>query len=137
MNQMKWVRGFVVGLTLFCLLAYALAAIGFGVSKLGWIQPFATDFFALGSYQFMFGLPISAVAAAAIVVVFQEVAPPKNEGGDLSFDAFGAKFSGPAVPATLWIVTYLALVVSMLAVSHTDQPLAQQSQSEVASKPAH
>ena len=65
----------------------------------------------------MFGLPISGVTAAAIVCVFQAVAPTtKDASGQVSFD-FGAKFSGPAVPATLWIATYLALVVTIVAIT--------------------
>jgi hypothetical protein len=108
----------LVWLALVCLFAYTLAAIchalaSFGLKKFSFVEPF----FALGSPFFMFGLPISAVAAAAIVSVFQAVAPAQKEGNNLSFEAFGAKFSGPAGPATLWIATYLTLVVSIVAIA--------------------
>jgi hypothetical protein len=60
----------------------------------------------------------SRVAAAAIVCVFEVISPAtKDSTGQLSFDAFGAKFSGPAAPATLWIVTYLALALTIVAIT--------------------
>ena len=67
----------------------------------------------------MFGLPISGVAAAAIVVVFHTVVPPSKK---FSFEMFGGKFSGPIVPATLWLATYLALVLSIVAISRANLP---------------
>lgn len=124
----------VVGLVLVFLFVYALAAAGYFFFQLGatWFS-FTDRLFSLGSYKFVFGLPICAVAAAGIVIVFQHVAPPKKEGDSLSFEAFGAKFSGPAVPATLWIVTYLALVLSIYAISGADQPSERQNRSDAAS----
>jgi hypothetical protein len=126
----------VVGLVLLFLFVYALAAAGYFFFQLGasWFS-FTDRLFSLGSYKFMFGLPISAVAAAGIAIVFQHVAPPKKEGESLSFEAFGAKFSGPAVPATLWIVTYLALVLSIYAISSADQPSERQNRSDASSAP--
>ncbi|QDU45213.1 hypothetical protein Mal52_37040 [Symmachiella dynata] len=63
-----------------------------------------------GKGHYAFALPFSAIGAFAIVSIlgFQS-------GSDklLSFDAFGLKFSGPAGPATLWIVCYLSLVSSV------------------------
>jgi hypothetical protein len=130
----QFVQKALVVLAVVCIFAYTAVAICFALSKLGVaFFSFADVFFTLGDYRFMFGLPMAGVAAAAIVSVFQAVAPSQTDDqGNLSFEAFGAKFSGPAVPATLWIVTYLALVVSIVAVSRADQPPDQQSQSETA-----
>jgi hypothetical protein len=50
---------------------------------------------------------MSGIAAFAIVNLL-----PGTKDGSLAFEAFSLKFSGPAVPATLWIVVYLSLVVS-------------------------
>ena len=137
MQQM--VQKALVILAVVCIFAYTVVAILFGLSNLGLkLFSFTEHFFALGNYRFMFGLPIAGVAAAAIVSVFQAVAPSHRDAdGNLSFEAFGAKFSGPAVPATLWIVTYLALVVSIIAVSPPDQHPQQQpaqNQPEAAAK---
>ena len=129
---MKNFQKTLVWLAVVCLFAYTGAAICYVLSNFG-VKTFSfvDHFFSLGSYFFMFGLPISAVAAAAIVSVFQAVAPAQKDGDNLSFEAFGAKFSGPAVPATLWIVTYLALVVSIVAISNAiSQPGEHQGQSQ-------
>jgi len=58
----------------------------FALSNLGLkLFSFTDHFFALGSYRFMFGLPIAGVAAAAIVSVFQTVAPSHRDAdGNLS-----------------------------------------------------
>jgi hypothetical protein len=129
----------LVYLAVFCIFAYTVVAIFFALSKLGLeFFSFADHFFALGSYRFMFGLPMAGVAAAAIVSVFQAVAPSHTDAqGNLSFEAFGAKFSGPAVPAALWIVTYLALVLSIVAASRADRPPEHRGQSETAPKSTH
>jgi hypothetical protein len=133
---MQQVQEALVWLAVACLFAYTAAAICYALSNFGWTMfSFVDRFFALGSAFFMFGLPISAVAAAAIVSVFQVVAPPQKDGTNLSFEAFGAKFSGPAVPATLWIVTYLALVLSIVAITRaTGRRGDHQSQSNASSK---
>ncbi|TYL94024.1 hypothetical protein FXB40_19480 [Bradyrhizobium rifense] len=134
---MQQVQEVLVGLVVVCLFAYTAAAIGYALFKLGWTWfKFTDGLFSLGSYFFMFGLPVSAVAAAAIVSVFQVVAPPQKDGNNLSFEAFSAKFSGPAVPATLWIVTYLALVVSIVAISRATGRQGHQNQSDARSKSA-
>ena len=135
---MQQVQDALVWLAVVCLFAYTAAAICYVLSNFGlsWFS-FVDRFFSLGSYFFMFGLPICAVAAAAIVSVFQAVAPPQKDGSNLSFEAFGAKFSGPAVPATLWIVTYLALVVSIVAISRASGRQGEhQNQSNARSKSA-
>ncbi|GCE62906.1 hypothetical protein [Microcystis aeruginosa] len=56
---------------------------------------------------YAFDVPMSGIAAFAIVNLL-----PGTKDGSLAFEAFSLKFSGPAVPATLWIVVYLSLVVS-------------------------
>jgi len=67
---------------------------------------------------FTFGLPISAIAAFAITCVFEKLANPSDK---LSFKAFGLEFSGPAAPATIWIICYLTLVGSMVMVKDFDR----------------
>jgi hypothetical protein len=59
----------------------------------------------------MFGLPISAVTAFAVVSLLEQLAPATS--GKMEFKAFGLHFSGPAGPVTLWVVVYLVLVASM------------------------
>ena len=67
---------------------------------------------------YTFGLPICGATAFAIVCVLEKVTPAKENGaGKLEFKAFGLTFSGPAGPATLWVVCYLVLVASMRIVS--------------------
>jgi hypothetical protein len=106
----------LVWLALVCVIAYTIAAIFYVFSNFGWKWfSFVDHFFSLGDGRYMFGLPIAGVAAAAIVSIFEIVSPSSTEGNSLSFEAFGAKFSGPAAPATLWIVTYLALALSIVA----------------------
>ena len=115
---MPRIQNALVKLAVVCLFAYTALAIFYALSSLGLtLFSFTDHFFSLGDGRFMFGLPIAGVAAAAIVCVFEAVSPSQKDGNNLSFEAFGAKFSGPAAPATLWIVTYLALVVSIFSVS--------------------
>ena len=74
----------------------------------------ATKLMTSGKPSYMFGLPISAITAFAIVSILERLAPSaKDEKGKLEFKAFGLTFSGPAGPVTLWVVVYLTLVASM------------------------
>lgn len=73
----------------------------------------AVSFFDDRDGSYVFGLPISAATAFGIVMAFDAVSPFEKADNTLSFEAFNAKFSGPAAPATIWIVCYLTLVVSM------------------------
>jgi hypothetical protein len=57
------------------------------------------------------------VAAFAIVCVFEKYSSFAKDGNTLSFKAFGAEFTGPAAPAMLWIVCFLALVFAIRLVT--------------------
>lgn len=57
-----------------------------------------------------FELPMSAVAAFAIVSLLRDSNPTNDP--ELSFKAFDLEFTGPAVPTSLWVVVYLTIIVS-------------------------
>jgi hypothetical protein len=94
---------FLLGLVVYgmLLLAYVAQAAG-----LGEFERIKTMLDAAPAYTF--GLPISAATAFAIVSVLEYRA-----NGELTFEAFGASFSGPAAPVTLWLVCFLGLVAAM------------------------
>jgi hypothetical protein len=70
-----------------------------------------------GGAGYTFGLPLCAVTAFAIVCVLERLSPSTASDGKLEFKAFGAVFSGPAGPVTLWVVCYLTLVASTMMIS--------------------
>jgi hypothetical protein len=74
-------------------------------------------FFNTAAPAFVFHLPLSAAAAFGIVLVFDAISPFAKDASSLSFEAFGAKFSGPAAPATIWVVCYLSFVASLRIVA--------------------
>jgi hypothetical protein len=101
----------VIVVSVFGVVMYAGLLLGYALGNKR-----AKDILGRGNPSFMFGLPISAAIAFAIVCVFETVAPgtaAAADGGKLSFTAFGAAFTGPAGPTTLWVVCYLTLVASM------------------------
>lgn len=96
-----------------CVYVVALGCYLFGVASGMRALQRLVSFFNTREGSYVFGLPISAATAFGIVMIFDIVSPFKKEGESLSFEAFGAKFSGPAAPATIWVVCYLVLVASM------------------------
>jgi hypothetical protein len=88
----------------------------------------ATKLMKSGDPSYMFGLPISAVAAFGVVALLDRFAPATEDAsGKLEFKAFGLTFSGPARPVTLWVIVYLVLIASPprrlpLALRHRESP---------------
>ena len=92
---------------------YALALLGYALG----VAP-AEALLKTGKPSYMFGLPISAAIAFAIVALLDTLAPASTDtSGKLEFKAFGLTFSGPAGPVTLWISVYLTLIASMQIVT--------------------
>ena len=89
--------------------------------KQDWAPKFMTE---AENGMHVFGLPICAIAAFAIVCVLEKFAPAtRNEEGKLEFKALGLTFSGPAGPASLWVVCYLnisSINENCAALSHAD-----------------
>jgi len=93
---------------------YAAMLFGAWLNWPAWLEPFKKQVEANPGY--LIGLPVSAVAAFGIVSVLEIGA------GKLEFKAFGLDFTGPAGPATLWLVCYIALVGSIGMVGPKEQP---------------
>jgi hypothetical protein len=87
------------------IVVYAFMLFGVWLDWYQFLRPFKSQVEANPGY--LIGLPVSAVAAFGIVSVLE------IGSGKLEFKAFGLDFTGPAGPATLWLVCYLALVGSI------------------------
>ncbi|MEO0432440.1 MAG: hypothetical protein AAF151_12160 [Cyanobacteria bacterium J06656_5] len=64
-----------------------------------------------------FDIPMAAIAAFGVVSFLERPKTTINEDGskttnDLEFKAFSLEFTGPAVPATLWVVVFLSIMIS-------------------------
>jgi len=103
----------LVGMLLLGVIVYACLLL---VYALG-VSSNVTDLMTASAPTFVFGLPISAVAAFAVVCILEKTGEKSGDPKPLEFKAFGLAFSGPAGPVTLWVVVYLTLVVSMRLVS--------------------
>jgi TRAP-type C4-dicarboxylate transport system permease small subunit len=57
------------------------------------------------------GIPCSAISAYAIVAALSKASP--DTADRLEFKAFGLVFSGPSGPITLWLMCFLAFIVSI------------------------
>jgi hypothetical protein len=62
---------------------------------------------------YMFGLPIAAFIAFAIVAILD-----KGRDGTQQFTAFSLRFDGPVSPVALWVICYLTVVFSIWIVSN-------------------
>ena len=67
----------------------------------GWIMEVFRD-----HYVFFVGLPLAALLAHFLVGTLE------NTRGRIEFEAAGLKFKGASGPIVMWVVVYLALVVS-------------------------
>ena len=115
---MDTIKQGVVALFFLGIFGYAMLLVLYILNVVQWFDSGALKIFAEKSDKLVFGLPISGMTAFAIVCVFERLASgTENKAEKLSFKAFGLEFSGPAAPATLWIVCYLAIVGSMQMVS--------------------
>jgi hypothetical protein len=95
--------GFLLGLVVYGLLLLAYTVDAAGLRSFERIKAMLDS-----APGYTFGLPISAATAFAIVSVLEQ-----TEKATLEFKAFGAEFSGPAAPVTLWLVCFLSLVAAM------------------------
>ncbi|WP_294332428.1 hypothetical protein [uncultured Sphingomonas sp.] len=73
----------------------------------------------------VFGLPIAAGAAFGIVTLFEHLSSSRKEAGEISFKIFGAEFSGPAGPTTLWLACFLTLLLGIKVASEIDAQKAE------------
>lgn len=67
------------------------------------------DFYAISVQHFpvVIGLPLAALAAIFIVLVFKVVS-----SGNISVSLLGLKFEGAAGPAIMWVICFLAIVLA-------------------------
>lgn len=120
---------FIVVLTLLGVAIYALSLLAYLYLKFKDDEHAIVTFFERPPPIYMFGLPVAAMIAFAIVSILFSVWPPAetgNDAGQLTFSAFNLKFSGPAGPITIWIVVYLSIISSIklvqdMAVRHEDK----------------
>ncbi len=103
-DLLECVGAVVVVLTLLGLIVYAGLVIAY---LKGWKK--IVDLWR-GNENYAFALPFSAIGAFAIVSI---LGIQSGTAELLRFKAFGLDFSGPAGPATLWIVCYMTLVSSV------------------------
>ena len=67
----------------------------------GWILTLFRD-----HYAFFVGLPLAALAAHFLVGTLE------NTRGRIEFELAGVKFKGASGPIVMWVLVYLAIVVS-------------------------
>ena len=67
----------------------------------GWILVLFRD-----HYAFFVGLPLAALAAHFLVGTLE------NARGRIEFELVGVKFKGASGPIVMWVIVYLAIVVS-------------------------
>jgi hypothetical protein len=60
------------------------------------------------------GLPCAAVGAFGVVALLLHIFPPeKQQSGAVTIKLFGAVFTGPAGPTTLWLICFLAFLLAI------------------------
>jgi hypothetical protein len=62
--------------------------------------------------EYVFGIPIAGVVTTVVVLLFGR-ASPGDASEKYKFKAFGLEFSGPAAPATIWIVLWLTFMATI------------------------
>src|SRR4029077_14791600 len=56
------------------------------------------------------GLPSAGIGAFGVVTLLLHSFPPERLGGVVKLKFFGAEFTGPAGPITLWLACFLSFV---------------------------
>ena len=59
------------------------------------------------------GIPCAAVGAFGVVALLLHVFPPEQQEGAIKIKFFGAEFTGPAGPITLWLLCFLAFIAAV------------------------
>jgi hypothetical protein len=80
-----------------------------GLVTFYWDDGWILDLFQ-GHYVFFVGLPFAGLVAYFVVGTLE------NTRGKIEFEFVGLKFKGASGPIIMWVVVFLALVVSMRAV---------------------
>jgi hypothetical protein len=80
-------------------------------TPLGWFKELnkavsATEALAIG-------IPCATVAAFGIVALLLRMFPPDTVSGSITIKLFGAEFTGPAGPVTLWLMCFLAFIFAV------------------------
>ena len=60
-----------------------------------------------------FDIPMAGIAAFGIVSFLEGTKMETKTKGEFGFTALGLDFTGPAAPATLWVVVFLSIVVAL------------------------
>jgi hypothetical protein len=68
----------------------------------------------LEQFRAVVGLPAAAVFAFLVVALFE------SSSGNIRFELLGIKFEGAAGPIIMWILTYLAMTLSITMVWKKD-----------------
>lgn len=87
------------------IIVVAGAAILFPIFIFGGINPVFIDLYKK-NFIVIIGLPLAAIASLFIVVFLEQ------SQGPIEFEGLGFKFKGASGPVILWILCYLAIVVS-------------------------
>jgi hypothetical protein len=106
MDTERFFKGvMMVGVTAYLALMafYIVGKAGF--SSFQW----AVNLLDSGGWPFTFGIPIAGVAATVIVFVFGLVKNP----GTFTLKALGVEFTGPGIPATVWLVTFITFIATI------------------------
>jgi hypothetical protein len=97
--------GLVIGLAIY-LLAVFLAMLG-----VPWLRGFKVALDLNGASTI--GLPCAAVGSFGVVALLLHAFPPEKQAGAIKIKFFGAEFTGPAGPITLWLACFLSFVVAI------------------------
>ena len=98
---------FLIVLAIVVYFATAFFAV-LGVSRLSGLKEALNSNAAL-----TIGLPSAAVGAFGVVALLLHSFPPEKAEGVVKLKFFGAEFTGPAGPITLWLACFLSFVAAI------------------------
>ena len=101
----------VLALMVTGLVVYLIAVFLSYLADFKWLSEFHRAIAA--SEAMSVGIPCAAVGAFGVVALLLHVFPPEHQGGTIKIKFFGAEFTGPAGPITLWLLCFLAFVVAV------------------------
>jgi hypothetical protein len=97
-------------LIVFAVVVYFAAAF-LAVLNVPWLSGLKTELNSNGALTV--GLPSAAIGAFGVVALLLHSFPPEKAGGVIKIKFFGAEFTGPAGPITLWLACFLAFVAAI------------------------